>query len=162
MISTQLDDALSKFVIKIRKQNGKEYARVTLHNIVSALLRLMRDNGLHENNFLDTQDIRFVNFRKKLDARLKQLTSKGIGTEPQQADPITAKEEEILWNKGQLGAGTSQSLINTVFYYNCKLFGLRGMDEHRSLSCDQYTFGETSDGLIILFYHSMIFESSEV
>ena len=43
-----------------------------------------------------------------LDARLKYLTSKGIGTEPKQADPITTKDEEILWNKGQLGAGSSQ------------------------------------------------------
>ena len=85
MTSIQLDDALSKFVSKIRKQNGTDYS-----------------------NLFDTHNSRFVNFTNMLDARLKYLTSKGIGTEPKQADPITTKDEEILWNKGQLGAGSSQ------------------------------------------------------
>jgi hypothetical protein len=139
--------------MEIRKQDGSEYSRTSIYNIASGLLRYMRDNNVVDKNFLDDSDQRFRNFRKTLDSKMKYLTSAGIGTETKQADPITEQDEETLWNTGQLGGSCAQSLLNTVFYYNCKLFGLRGMDEHRNLTCEQYTFGETNDGLRYIHYH---------
>ena len=87
-------------------------------------------------NFLS--DDRFLGFQKTLDARMKQLHSSGIGVSQKQAEPITPNKEERLWQSGQLGGVSSQSLFNTVFYYNCKLFGMRAMDEHRSLKCSSF------------------------
>ena len=69
---------------------------------------------------------------------MKQLHPSGIGVSRKQAEPITPNKEERLWQSGHLGDGSSQSLFNTVFYYNCKLFGMRAMDEHRSLKCSQF------------------------
>ena len=41
--------------------------------------------------------------------------------------------------------------MNTVFYYNGKLFGLRALDEQRSLSRLQFRFGEDSAGTYVEF-----------
>jgi len=30
-------------------------------------------------------------------------------------------------------------ILNTVYFYNCKVFGLRSFDEHRNLKCSQFT-----------------------
>jgi hypothetical protein len=56
---------------------------------------------------------------------MKQLHCAGIGATQKQAAPITPRKEEKLWESGQLGAHSAKSLLNTVFFYNCKLFGLR-------------------------------------
>ena len=40
------------------------------------------------------------------------------------------REETILWDMALLGANTAESLLNTVYFYNGKLFGLRA-GEHR-------------------------------
>ena len=99
----------------------------------------MREIGITDMNFLS--DDRFLGFQKTLDARMKQLHSSGIGVSRKQAEPITPNKEERLWQSGQLGDGSLQSLFNTVLYYNCKLFGMRAMDEHRSLKCSQFSVG---------------------
>ena len=38
---------------------------------------------------------------------------------------INQEEEEQFWAAGQLGGRTSRSLLNTLYYHNGKLFGLR-------------------------------------
>ena len=63
-----------------------------------------------------------------------------------QADPICEETEDILWEKGLLGNATSKAMLNTVFYYNSKLFGLRGVDEHRNLSVEQFELGSDQNG----------------
>lgn len=62
---------------------------------------------------------------------MSELTAAGVGIRPKQAEPISAETENKLWEKGLLGNGTEKSLLNTMFFYNCKLFGFRGVDEHR-------------------------------
>lgn len=128
-----------------------EYPAATLYQICAGILRYMRDNGVTNMNFLDNNDKRFYNFRKTLDARMKEISSKGIGLKKKQADPISADDENLLWEKDLLGGATSKSLLNTVFYDSCKLFGLRGMDEHRSLTRDQFSLGQDNVGTYIDF-----------
>lgn len=38
----------------------------------------MREEGVRDMNFLDAKDSRFQDFRKTLDARMKELASRGI------------------------------------------------------------------------------------
>lgn len=71
---------------------------------------------------------------------MKEISSKGIDLKRKQADNISAGDKYLLWEKDLLGGATLNSLLNTVFYYNYKLFGLRGLDEHRSLTRDQFSF----------------------
>jgi hypothetical protein len=41
---------------------------------------------------------------------------------------ITEENEQILWEKGLLGDHTAKSLMNTMYFYNGKLFGLRSKE----------------------------------
>ncbi|XP_048257305.1 uncharacterized protein LOC124152981 [Haliotis rufescens] len=82
---------------------------------------------------------------------MKRLTAKGLGTKTKQAEPITEESENTLWEKNMFGDSTSQSLLNTDFYYNCKLFGLRACDEHRSLQVEQIIVDKDQIGDYIEF-----------
>jgi len=42
-------------------------------------------------------------------------------------------------------------LTYALFWYNCKLFGLRGGDEHRSLTREQFTIGRDEAGRFLRF-----------
>ncbi|XP_033727613.1 uncharacterized protein LOC117316943 [Pecten maximus] len=77
--------------------------------------------------------------------------TRGIGTKKKRSDPIDQDDENKLWETGQFGPNSSHSLLNTVFFYNCKLFGLRAMDEHRGLQCDQFVCGSDNTGTFIQF-----------
>ena len=46
--------------------------------------------------FADTD---FEAFRSSLDAEMKRLQSKGLGSTHKQAEPITEDEGELLWEK---------------------------------------------------------------
>ena len=96
------------------------------------------ENGVHNVNSLNVGNSRFGNFRATLDAEMKCLHGKGLGTNSKQAEPITADEESLLWTSGQLGTHSAKALLNTVYFYNCKVFGLRSYDEHRDLRCSQF------------------------
>ena len=50
-----------------------------------------------------------------------------------QAEPITEKEEGLLWDNGLLGDHTPQALLNTVVYMIGLYFALRIGREHREL-----------------------------
>ncbi|XP_019637242.1 PREDICTED: zinc finger MYM-type protein 2-like [Branchiostoma belcheri] len=143
---------LSRFVFEIRRQDGKPYPPKTLYNIVAAIMRHFREDlSRHDMNFLDKSDTRFAEFRKALDARMKELTAQGVGTTKRQADPLTPEDEDTLWATGTVSTKTATGLSNGVFLYNCKIFGLRGMDEHRHLQVEQYAFGVDQTGRYMKF-----------
>lgn len=113
--------------------------------------RFMRDQGCHDLNFLNVKDDRFIRVRKTLDAQMKWLTSQGYGCDTKQADPISEEQENSLWQSGTFNLETSSGILNAVFFYNCKLFGLRGRDEHYNLETSQFSIGEDDCGKFIHF-----------
>ncbi|XP_063415439.1 uncharacterized protein LOC134697228 [Mytilus trossulus] len=141
---------LSKFAIETRRKDGKPYPPRTLYILCVGLLRCLRENGVNLN-FLDERDSRFYEFRRALSARMIELTAQGVGTTTKQAEPISKETEKHLWDKGLLGKTTAKSLTNTMFYYNSKLFGLRGVDEHKHLNTDQFDLGVDQRGKYITF-----------
>ncbi|XP_062598901.1 uncharacterized protein LOC134260347, partial [Saccostrea cucullata] len=151
MNAEMLNYWLQRFVLEVRKQDGSEYPPRTLYFIVCGLLRHLREENVHDMNFLDEHDHRFAVFRKVLDARMKELLSKGLGTKVKQADPILPDDEEKIWTNGVFGSHSSQALQYTVFFYNCKIFGLRAFDEHRNLECSQFEIGQDEQGKFIRF-----------
>ena len=84
---------------------------------------------------------------------MKQLLSNGLGTTTKQAQPLTPEDESVLWEKGIFGDTSAQPLQWTVFIYACKLFGLRGHDEHHSLHCEQFETGIDVKGGRFLEFH---------
>lgn len=135
---------LSRFIMEARKRDGGDYPPKSLYLISCGLLRHLKDNEVNIN-FLNDKDFTFTGFRKVLDSRMKELLTKGFGTDIKQADPILLEDEETIWNNGVFGSASSESLQHTIFFYCCKLFGLRGYDEHRALLCEQFTVGDYTE-----------------
>ena len=129
---------LCRFVNEIKKQDGTDYPARTIWKICCGIQRALRedDKMLH---IFDEANPSYDEFLKQIDARMKELTAAGVGIEPERADPISKKDEEQLWNTNTINLTTSQGLSNGVFFYACKLFGLRGMDEHTELMAEQFT-----------------------
>ena len=75
----------------------------------------------------------------------------GIGAVSRQAQPITAEQEHILWEKGLLGTRDAETLVRTVYFYNSKAFGLRSREEHRALDVTQFKLRLDEFGRYVLF-----------
>ena len=39
---------------------------------------------------------------------------------------VSEQEEAVFWQKKLLGTTSAKSLLNTIYFYNGKVFGLRG------------------------------------
>lgn len=146
-----MDFWLQRFLREVRNQKGNEYTPKSLYYLACGLLRHLRDIEIFGMNFLDLNDDRFARTRKVLDARMKSLVAQGIGTTTGQDDPILPEQEDILWEKEVLGSNSAKSLQNTVFFYACKVFGLRGCDQHRELMCKQFILNSDDQGKFIQF-----------
>ena len=53
MEKSMMNDALARFVQEARRKDGKEYPASSLHNIVAAIQRYLRENGRPEVSFFD-------------------------------------------------------------------------------------------------------------
>jgi len=87
--------------------------------------------------------------RKSLDSKLKFLSSKGIGCQQKQEQPISQEMENQLRERKIFSKETGETLTNTVFCYSSKKFGLRAADEHRELEVSQFTIGTDENGKFI-------------
>ena len=121
---------LTRFVLEVRKMNGSEYPPNTLHHIVCGM-RHLQTTSRHEIDIF--KDHEFSQFRSSLDAEMKRLQSKGVGSVHKQAEPFTTEEEELLWENKILGDHSPEALLNTIIYMNGLYFALRSGDEHRNL-----------------------------
>jgi len=151
MTVEQMNYFLSRFVMETRKKDGTPYPPRSLYLITCGLLRHLRDCDVNDKNFLDSQNGVFNSFRKVLDARMKELLASGLGTNVKQAQPLMPEDEENLWESGVFGENSAESLQCTVFFYACKLFGLRGHDEHHDLKCEQFVVSSDQHGKYIEF-----------
>ncbi len=151
MPETDINNHMARFVQEVRRKDGKEYPASSLNNIVAAVQRHLRENKRPEINFYDQRNPIFDLLRKSLDAKMKELTRNGIGHVKRQAQPITPEMEDTLWEKGIFSRTTSRGLLNVVFWYGCKLFGLRAADEHKTLEATQFTIGDDACGHFLRF-----------
>ena len=63
-----------------------------------------------------------MEFWASLEVEMKRLQGQRIGTRKKQAQILTEKDEELLWTKGLLGDSISQSLLDTLIFYNGLFF----------------------------------------
>ena len=102
-------------------------------------------------SFFDEKNIQFDKLRKGLDAKMKNLTRRGIGLHTKQVQPITQEMEATLWAKEIFSRNTGRGLLNIVFWYSSKMFGLRAADEHRWLEVEQFTIEADETGRFLRF-----------
>ena len=146
----KMDYWLTHFVYEVRKSSGERYPPRSLYNLAASLQRYYKeDRNRPDMCFLDDRDYTFKQFRDVLDAVMKDSHAKGEST-TRQTDPVTEEDERQLWESGVVGTVTSKPLINAVFLYNGKIFGIRG-GEHRQVLREQYRIVEGPDGEYIEF-----------
>ena len=62
---------------------------------------------------------------------MKDATKCGVvqASKMSEQEEITEREETILWDMALLVANAAELLLNTVYFYNGKLFGLRAGEQ---------------------------------
>ena len=126
MDNMALDKAMQFFIAEVRNKSGGEYHPNTLYEMVISIQHFLRASGRFVS-FLD--DTGFV----YLDAKMKELSRKGIGITRKQADIISAEQENEMWERGILGTDTARNLVDTLLYSIGLNFALRTGQEHRNL-----------------------------
>ena len=94
------------------RKAGKPYPPSSLYNIVCAIQRFLREKGRPEISFFDKKTSEFDFLRKSPDARMKELTSNGVGVETLSAQPLMKEMEEVLWEKKIFNLETAGGLQN--------------------------------------------------
>jgi hypothetical protein len=136
-----MDFWMQRFVHEIRRQDGKPYPPETLKQITAGLQRYLRNEKNMPVNFFKCDDPTFAGFYKALDCRMRELTNEGVGLEKKSASPVLVTDEKQFWDTGVFSMDSAVGLSNAVFYYNGKVFGLRGGNEHIGLLAEQFSFG---------------------
>ncbi|XP_070554321.1 zinc finger MYM-type protein 2-like [Ptychodera flava] len=148
----ELNYWLSKFVIEARRQNGNRYPPDSLKQLCCSIARHLRDScNRPDLNFMDKTNGTFLGLRNTLDGVMKELSREGIGTVKKQAQPYTIEHEEKLWQHS-FDTSTALGLSYAVYFYMCKIFGLRAADEHSGLTVDQLSFQDDHIGEYVVFH----------
>ena len=138
-----LERWLCRFVVEARKQDGQPYPPSSLQNLLSGILRCMREQHSDTPDFLSKKDWRFRALRGTIESTFAELRKNGVGAEVKHTPIIEKKEEEQLWSVGVMGVDTPRLLLHAVFFYVGKIFCLRGGVEQRSLR-----YHSSSEGVI--------------
>ncbi|XP_062604368.1 zinc finger MYM-type protein 4-like [Saccostrea cucullata] len=128
---SELSNILCKFFLSVRKPDGSNYEPNTLRSFMSSFDRYLRKR---KYGFQIVSSIEFVKVREVVKAKQRSLKGEGKGNLSKKADPLTDIEINKLWECGLLGVQTSESILNSLWLFNTIYFGLRGSDEHRSMS----------------------------
>ena len=127
-----LDEYLANVCLSVRKSDGSDYEPSSLRNIVSSIDRKLKRHKYPANIFGDNSNT-FQLTRDALKAKLKSLKQSGEGNKPKKSSPITDHEINILYEKGILGGSSGKSILNSLWFNNCVMFGLRGTKENYNL-----------------------------
>ena len=142
---TELQHRLCYFILEVRKRNGAEFPPNSLHHICCGILRYLRINGMRIDIFKDKE---FSKFRNVLDSEMKRLQTSGLGAQQRKAEVISYESEDIMWEKGILGDGNRQGLLDTMLFMNILYFALQGGRDHRLLQHKLSLLKNQGKGLI--------------
>ena len=86
---------------------------------------------------LPTFYCRFAIFRPCLDAEMKDSMRQGVSlqTKKEEKEAVTEEKEEKFWSAGLFGSGIAKQLLDTIYFYNGKIFGLRGQRKKMNWIC---------------------------
>ncbi|VDH94680.1 Hypothetical predicted protein [Mytilus galloprovincialis] len=139
---TELDKCLARFFMTVKKDDESNYEPQSVRSMQSSISRYLTEkcaiNIMVDKEFHHSRDV--------MSAKLKQLKSIGMGAKTGKADPFTAEEVNLLYEKELLGAGNPQSLVRTVWMNNTLHFGLRSREKHTTLRWGDIQMKATTDG----------------
>ena len=133
-----LNKWLSLFAAETRNSKGEPYPPSTIYQLLSGLLRSMREHNPECPNFVDKKNPSFRKLHRTLDSHFHSLKERGVGVSVKSAEIISKDEENRLWSSGVMGIHSPTALFNAIFYCNGKNLCLRGGDEHWRLQLSQF------------------------
>lgn len=146
----ELNEILSEFFISVRTKEGKEYEPTSLRSMLSSFERFLKRKSYAASII---NDLVFEKTRKTLISKQKLLKKKGKGNKPQASVALTEEETRILYEKGLLGMSSPEAVLNTMWLNNSLHFGLRGIQEHRSICWGDVKLNKTAGGVEFLEYN---------
>ena len=107
--------------------------------MVTAIDRYLTEKEYNEH--LIIRDREFKSSKQVLEGKARLLRQQGKGKRPNKARSLTTTEENELWEKKKLGKESPQVLVQTVWWLLTQYFGLRGRQEHHSMTAEDFSFG---------------------
>ena len=86
------------------------------------------------------RDREFKSSKQVLEGKARLLRQQCKVKRPNKARSLTTTEENELWKKKKLGKGSPQVFVQTIWWLLTQYFGLRGREEHQSMTVEDFSF----------------------
>ncbi|XP_076051986.1 zinc finger protein without children [Oratosquilla oratoria] len=128
----ELNQTLCLFLRDLRRSKRTFYQPDIIYYMLLGLQQFLFESGRTDCIFMDFAFEKFSScFQEVTQSFLDQLAASALSSSVR---VMTCIHEEVLWESKQLGAHTPHVLINSLFYFNTKVFRLKTVEEHMSLS----------------------------
>uniref|UniRef100_A0A8C3JAY0 Zinc finger MYM-type containing 2 n=1 Tax=Calidris pygmaea TaxID=425635 RepID=A0A8C3JAY0_9CHAR len=125
--SAELNYGLTHFVNEIRRPNGENYAPDSIYYLCLGIQEYLYGCNRKDNIFIDPI---YQTFEQELNKILRSWQPSILPD----GSIFSRVEEDYLWRIKQLGSHSPVALLNTLFYFNTKYFGLKTVEQHLRLS----------------------------
>ncbi|XP_066573282.1 zinc finger MYM-type protein 4 isoform X2 [Amia ocellicauda] len=125
--SAELSYGLCRFIRELRRPNGEHYTPDSIFYLCLGIQQHLFENGRIENIFTDV-------FYSRFTLEITKMLKDWKPTVLPSGYLHSRVEEEYLWECKQLGAYSPIVLLNTLLFFNTKLFQLKTIPQHLRLS----------------------------
>ncbi|XP_042875608.1 zinc finger MYM-type protein 3-like isoform X3 [Penaeus japonicus] len=129
----ELNYALCLFLKDLKKPNGETYQPDTIYYLLLGIQQHLFESSRIDCIFMDFGFEKFTNSLDEVTKTFLKSTPSPSVSSPCSL-PVTRITEAMLWECRQLGAHTPQVLLNTLFYFNVKVFKLKTVEDHLNMS----------------------------
>ncbi|XP_046376588.1 uncharacterized protein LOC124149198 isoform X2 [Haliotis rufescens] len=140
----KLDEVLAEFYSSLRKSNGEEFGSMSLRNVQSHLERYLKDANYP---FSITKDDQFQNSRKILREKIAEAKARA---KPRNCTRVTGKDISIMFQTGELGTDSPESLLNSMWFMNNMFLHIKQNFDHYNLRWGDVRLCKTGFGLEML------------
>ncbi|XP_067418938.1 zinc finger MYM-type protein 2 isoform X3 [Emydura macquarii macquarii] len=123
----ELNYGLARFVNEIRRPNGENYTPDSIYYLCLGIQEYLYGSNRKDNIFINPG---YQTFEQELNKILKSWQPSILPD----GSIFSRVEEDYLWRIKQLGSHSPVALLNTLFYFNTKYFGLKTVEQHLRLS----------------------------
>ncbi|KAK3882013.1 hypothetical protein Pcinc_013583 [Petrolisthes cinctipes] len=129
----ELNYGLCLFLKDLRKPNGEMYQPDTVFYMLLGIQQHLFDSSRTDCIFMDFGFEKFTNCFDEITKTFYRQSQSPGGDRLRIEAGVTRVTETMLWECRQLGAHTPQVLLNTLFYFNTKVFKLKTVEAHQAL-----------------------------
>ncbi|XP_048348560.1 zinc finger MYM-type protein 2 isoform X3 [Sphaerodactylus townsendi] len=123
----ELNFGLAHFVNEVRRPNGENYAPDSIYYLCLGIQEYLYGSNKKDNLFMDPN---YHTFEQELNKILRSWQPSILPD----GSVFSRVEEDYLWRIKQLGSHSPVALLNTLFYFNTKYFGLKTVEQHLRIS----------------------------